>query len=318
MTKLPPVLRNHIKPFIPYFERGDVVELCINKPGEIWLETNSGWECIKDDNFTLQALNKFASILATNKGQKFDHMTPILSTDIPIFGYRVQIAGSSLIDSGFSLSMRIAQARRFSLSSYTFVDEIDNQAEKDDALKAIEAEKDDVLKIKKAVKQGCNILVVGGTSSGKTTLVNSLIQYIPNDQRIVCVEDTKELVIDQPNKVRFLKSKTGTDLASISYKDIINSTMRMRPDRILLGELDIENTLPFLRLLNTGHAGCLATLHADSAEQAIDAMVMNAQMAGIGGSRELIEEYSRKSLDLIIFVHRIDRGTYHLTVTFIK
>lgn len=282
-----PLLSQHIKPFEKYFKIKGLVELCINQPGEIWIETLDGWTTKKDDAFSLRNLNHFAEVLATSKGQKFSNHVPLLSTSLPGYGYRVQVVGGALVSSGFSLSIRVAQAQRFELTSYMS----DSEA----------------LKLQKLIKDGKTILVAGGTSSGKTTLLNSMIRFIPNENRIITIEDTQELEIDQPNNIRILKSKTGTDIAQMTYKDIINSCMRMRPDRLLMGELDIDNTVPFLRLLNTGHAGCMATIHADGPEESIDAIVMNARLSGLVGP---VEDYTRKAIDSILFIERKDRRTF--------
>ena len=157
-------------------------------------------------------------------------------------------------------------------------------------------------------------MVAGGTSSGKTTFLNSLIQAIPNETRLIVIEDTQELVVDQPNNVRILKSKTGTDVAGVTYPAIINACMRLRPDSLLLGEFDIENTLPFLRLLNTGHGGSMATIHANSASGALKALVKNATLS-ISGSPDAVVGYARDAFDSVAFCTRIDRGKYGINVT---
>jgi type IV secretion system protein VirB11 len=286
------LLKQVIKPLEKYFKIKGLVELCINKPGEIWIETYEGWDVKKDPDLTLKNLNSLAGILATTKGQVFDTTIPLLATALPGYGYRVQVAGGGMVSSGFSMSIRISAASRFPVEDY-FQD----------------AEERD--RVKDLITKGGNLLIAGGTSSGKTTLMNSLLQYIPQETRIVVIEDTEELVVDQPNNVRIVKSKSGTDIAKITYKDIINSCMRLRPDRLIMGELDIDNTLPFLRLLNTGHAGCMATVHADGAQEAIDAITMNAKLAGLTGP---VEDYARKGISAVIFIRRIDRRTFRATL----
>jgi type IV secretion system protein VirB11 len=276
------LLKRHLEPFEKYFRRKGIIEICINEPGIVWLETTQGWEKRKDAKMTLKNLNFMAQVLATQQGQKFSENIPLLSTSIPEWGYRIQIVGGALSESGISISIRIAQAQRFGLEDYM--------------------PKKETKKLQKAVEQKKTILIAGGTGSGKTTFLNSLIRYIPEETRLVVIEDTKELIIDHhPNVVRLIKSKTGTDIAKISYKDIINACVRMRPDRLVLGELDIENTIPFLRLLNTGHGGSMSTIHADGSRQAIEAMVINASLSGLKGP---IEKYAIQAIDMIVYIER--------------
>lgn len=289
-----PLLAQHLQPLQRYFKRADVVEVCMNQPGEVRLETLSGWEVKADSSLSLDRMRGLASILATLSGQEFSVETPILSTSIPGLGFRVQIVSGAMVASGFSMSIRVGRAQRYPLSNYM--------------------EEGEASRLSKAISSGRNILVAGGTSSGKTTFMNSAIQHIPSDQRIITVEDSRELVVDQPNTVNMMKSKSGTDLAKVSYRDIINAILRMRPDRVLMGELDIENTVPFLRLLNTGHGGSMATIHADSPHEAFSAMVLNAQLAGLQGP---VEEYARKALDIVVHLKRVDRQTFEATVDYL-
>lgn len=289
-----PLLEQHLQPLQRYFKRADVVEVCLNRPEEVRLETLAGWEVKQDKALTLERMRGLAQILATLSGQEFSLETPILSTSIPGLGFRVQIVSGAMVASGFSMSIRVGRAQRYDLTNY---------------MDAPEAEK-----LTEAIRSGRNILVAGGTSSGKTTFMNSAIQHIPTDQRIITVEDSRELIVDQPNTVNMMKSKSGTDLAKVTYRDIINAILRMRPDRVLMGELDIENTVPFLRLLNTGHGGSMATIHADSPQEAFGAMVLNAQLAGLVGP---VEEYARKALNVIVHLKRVDRRTFRASVDYL-
>ncbi|WP_153307648.1 P-type DNA transfer ATPase VirB11 [Desulfospira joergensenii] len=318
------LLKQHIKILEKYFKQKDVVELCINKPGEIWLETLDGWQVKNDSKLTFSALNNMAKVLATVRGQKFDEITPFLATSLPEYGYRIQVVGAGLAESGINIAIRIAQAQRFELESYMSSSDDEFKAytpktEKEAAKTAKETmSKVDLAELKTAIRMGKTILVVGGTSSGKTTLLNSIIRYIPEDNRVIVIEDTKELVVDQPNQCRWLKSKTGSDIAQISYEDIINAATRMRPDRILMGELDTKNTFPFLRILNTGHGGSLATVHANGISQSIDALVTNIQMSGNQARPEVIADYAKKAIDIVVYIERKNRRSFQANAEYIK
>ena len=285
------LLETQLKFLKPYLTKKGIVEISINKPGEVWLETENGWlSPKKDKNLTLNRLKGLSELLATIQGQDFDDETPILTTTIPGYGYRIQVVSGVAVDSGFALSIRVAAAAEVPLSSWFNSDEIK--------------------RIKQLVAAHKTILVSGGTGSGKTTLLNALLREIDCRDRIITLEDSKELIVKQPNHIRLLKSKTGTDIAKLDYKDFINAMMRLRPDRILLGEIDIENTPNFLRLINTGHQGSFATVHANSIEGAISALVMNCKLSGMQGDEAVVREYALQHIDCIIQVTRISRQAF--------
>ena len=293
-----PLIRQALAPLEPHFKTKDLVELCINKPYEVWLETRNGWISKTDKKLSLEWFHDFSTIIATHSEQKFDDFNPILSTHIPHYGYRLQVTGGALVDSKMSLSIRVGTASLYPLDSY--MNEIESN------------------RLRNAVLSSKTVLVAGGTSSGKTTFLNSLVDIIPHDQRIIAIEDTKELIVPHKNFTRMMKSKSGTDLAKTTYKDIINACMRLRPDRLLMGELDIENTMPFLRIINTGHGGSLATVHADSTAGAIDAIVLNARLSGAQGSDDDIRRYALNSIDAIVHLHRESRSKYVATVEYFE
>lgn len=297
------LLARHLKPLEPYLKKAGVVEISINGPGGLWLETSKGWQYKEEKDLTLANLNYLASALATISGQAFSDEVPLLATHMPLYGYRVQALGGALVDSGFAASIRCGAAKTFPLEGY-----FDNPPEivsKESGPESGQFEGAEALY--HAIKTNKNILVSGGTGTGKTTFINSVIKHIDLGTRIITIEDTKELNLPHQNSVRILKSKTGTDMAKITYKDIINACMRMRPDRLILGEIDIENTVPFLRLLNTGHSGCLSSVHAEDPEQAIDALVLNAELAGLKGN---IRQYALQSLDLIVHLRRDSKRNF--------
>ncbi|OCL81910.1 MULTISPECIES: ATPase, T2SS/T4P/T4SS family [Arcobacteraceae] len=292
------LMQRTLEPLQEYLNKKGLVELIINKPGEIILEFRDGFKYIQDKSLTIEYLEGFAQQLATSVNQKFGEYHPILSCTLPIYHYRTHIVGKSAVDSGFCMAIRVASADKYPLSTYFNEEEI----------KIFE----------NAIATKKNILIAGGTSSGKTTFLNSVLPLINDEERILTIEDAKELSLTQPNTVRLLKSKMGTDVAKTTYADLINSAVRLRPDRIILGELDIENTFPFLRVLNTGHGGSMATLHADSVDKSIEALIMNIILAGAGGNETMLEKYITSSIDIVVHLKRIDRRTYKATLKELK
>jgi type IV secretion system protein VirB11 len=267
-----------------YLNTKGLMELCVNKPGEIWLETAKGWQVKTDRNLTLENLLDIARSLAAYSDQDFNEETPLLSTSLPPpYGNRIQVAGAPLV-SGIAIAIRAGTVKHYPLTDY------------------VSGKKAAVLE--SAVKNGRTVLVAGGTQSGKTTFLNSLIRHIPADKRLIIVEDTKEISADHvPNRKRLIISKTGTSTAKITYKDIINTCMRMRPDILLLGELDLYNTVPFLRLINTGHKGSMSTLHANSIRGAVEAVVLNSLMTELSNEAAVVK-YVKSALDIIVFIRK--------------
>ncbi|EJL6311336.1 Flp pilus assembly complex ATPase component TadA [Vibrio cholerae] len=279
-------LESVIKPFKPFFEKKRLVEICFNKPQEVFLEFDNGeWKHEKCKEITEHVLDDFISNLAAYHGQDFNAKTPIFSGHIPGYGYRAQAIKGSAIEGGFALTVRVGKTTLYPIENYM--------------------SKEDTEKLITMMQQGKTILVCGATGSGKTTFLNSLISYIPENLRIITVEDSRELIIPHKNHQAILKSKNSTDVAQITYSQIINHIMRSRPDRILMGEIDTENTFPFLNLANSGHSGCLATIHADSAAQALNKLCSNAALNGAqGAKREDITHYASEAIDAFVTVRR--------------
>lgn len=316
-----PVLKQMMQPLIPYFNLENIIELCVNKPGEIWIETYEGWTRRTDPNLTEKALYQFCEEIATAKGQKFSRYIPLLSTQIPGYGYRLQALGGSVTEHQIALSIRVGAMRLYPLDSYfQSGDDCDDTGTE----KQINPElmTNDLLFLEHCMSVGRTILVSGGTGSGKTSFGNRLLTLVPMDQRMVVLEDTQEFSIPQPNHVRLLKSKTSSDIAGLTYRDLINATMRLRPDRIFMGEIDVENTFPFLRTINTGHSGCLSTIHANDAESAIDALVQNVKLSGFGGAgSDDVRQYVDQAIDVIVHVEKVrgsKTGRRHVNLHCIK
>lgn len=294
---LPPVLRNVIKPLEKYFRVKGLNEICINKPGEIWLETVDGWHFEKDSDLTLETLNAFNETIATVKGQQFNRNHPLLSTQIPGYGYRLQSCGEALTEFKVAMAIRVGATQVFPLSSYF------NHPPLEEPIADIEEITDlhDDRFLEHMIKTGKNFLVSGGTGAGKTSLINSMIATVPADQRVVVIEDTQELEIPHSNYVRLLKSKNGSGIASVTYQDILNATTRLRPDRIFMGEIDTHNAFPFLRSINTGHSGCLTTLHANDPQGAIKALIQNVMLSPeVSTDADHIVDYAKQALDYIV------------------
>jgi type IV secretion system protein VirB11 len=156
-----------------------------------------------------------------------------------------------------------------------------------------------------AVKARKNIVIAGGTSTGKTTFLNALLREVPAEERLILIEDTPELYIRQPNAVGLLAARGKLGEAQVNANDLLAASLRMRPDRIILGELRGEEAFAFLRAINTGHPGSMTTVHADSPERAIEQIVLLTLQAGTQLGRDDVRHYIKSTVDIFVQLTRV-------------
>ena len=160
-----------------------------------------------------------------------------------------------------------------------------------------------------AVKNRCNILVSGGTSSGKTSLLNALAFFIPETERVVTVEDTAELSLNHPHVVRLESRQGGFDgSGAVSIRELIRNSLRMRPDRVVVGEVRGAEVMDMLQAMNTGHEGSMATIHANSPRECLYRIEMLAGFAGFQGSEDSLRRQIASALDFIVQIGRLSNG----------
>jgi pilus assembly protein CpaF len=155
----------------------------------------------------------------------------------------------------------------------------------------------------------CNILISGGTSSGKTSLLNALASFVPHDERVVTIEDTAELSLNHPHVVRLESRMGGADGSGVvSIRELVRNSLRMRPDRIVVGEVRGAEVLEMLQAMNTGHDGSMATIHANSPRDCLYRMEMLAGFAGFQGSEESLRRQIASAVDFIVQISRLAGG----------
>ncbi len=283
--------------------------LCINRPGEVFLETSSGWRCERVPALDLAWCRRFAKLVANYTRQRIDESSPLLSGSLPT-GERVQIVLPPATTSG-TVAITI---RRPSREAWAFVDagrardfQILGDARvarrvggsRTDA--RLLAAKDYEAFMRRAVRTRQNILVSGPTGSGKTTWTKALIGEIPPEERLLTIEDAAELVLHRhPNHVRLFYSKDDQGLARVSPKQLLESCLRMRPDRILLAELRSEEAFDYLRNVNSGHPGSITSVHAGSCRLAFEQLVLLVKESP--GGRQLARHDIKHLLHLLIDV----------------
>jgi type IV secretion system protein VirB11 len=298
-------------------DRPDVIEVVINRPGEVWVETRDGWETTTNPNMTFVRLERLAKSTAAYAAQAFRDERPILSATLPS-GARIQIVGPPATAAGIiSVTVRKPSVRTWSLNELQSTGLFENsirQTKPDEAttdLGTLLKNGDTKAFLAAAVKAKKNILISGATGSGKTTLSKALIAEIPKTERIITIEDTAELVVPQPNRVALFYPKDGpkdiSGRAKIGPKDLLESALRMRPDRILLQELRDGSAFYYLRNVNSGHPGSITTVHANSCALAVEQLTLLVKESD--GGRDLtrtdIRELVHATVDVIIQCQRI-------------
>ncbi len=317
------MLRGQLEPLQPYLDRTDVYEVVINRPGEVWVETRSGWRSEQLPALSLETLRRLAVTTANFTGQSIDEVHPLLSATLP-GGERVQIVIPPAVTVGtVSVTIRKPSCISWSLGELARTKLFDHVAVNvDPTLETREqVELSNVLYrqdvptfLALAVRQKQNIIIAGATGSGKTTLAKALIQLIPNHERIITIEDTLELEIPQPNHVRLLYSKGGQGVSHVQAKDLLESCLRMRPDRIMLQELRDGTAFDYLRNVSSGHPGSITTVHANSCALAFEQLTLLVKQsdAGRGLDRSDIRALLEQLVDVVVQCKRVD-GEFRVT-----
>lgn len=292
----------------PLLANPDVMELCINRPLEAFLETRHGWrrEALPFADFDW--CSRLAKLVANSTQQRIDATAPLLSASLPS-GERVQIVMPPATTPGcVAITIRrpadevwsIGELGRRGIFRATRQagQRLDHAEE--ELLRLLSASEYEAF-MRLAVRSRKNILVSGPTGSGKTTWTKALIREIPGDERLVTIEDAKELVLDRhPNHVRLYYSKDDQGVARVTPKQLLESCLRMKPDRILLAELRAEEAFDYLRNVNSGHPGSITSVHATSAELAFEQLVLLVKQNPCG--RELARDDIKSLLYLLIDV----------------
>jgi type IV secretion system protein VirB11 len=165
-------------------------------------------------------------------------------------------------------------------------------------------EEDPIGFLREAVLDRKTILISGGTSTGKTTFLNALMREVPADERVIVVEDTAEVQLHGPNDLGLIAVKGELGEALINTDDLLQAALRLRPDRILLGELRGKEAVSFLRAVNTGHPGSFSTIHANSTSGALEQLALMVMQSGLGLSRSETIDYARSVIDVVVQLGR--------------
>jgi len=315
------VLHHYLAPLQALMAPPDVTELVVNRPGEVGVEGPNGWTWHECPELTFDWLQTLATSAAAFTRQDISDDQPICSTVLPA-GERCQIVVppatpsetvSLTIRKPSQVTMELADFRKAGLFEQARASVGTSDAD-EAALLALRDAGDWEGFFERAVTARRNILISGATGSGKTTFAKGLIQLIPKDERLLTIEDTRELVVPHRNVVHLIYAKDGQGLSKAGAKQLLESALRMRPDRILLQELRDGTAFFYLRNVNSGHPGSITTIHADSAALAFEQLTLLVRESE--GGRDLPRDDIRALLhllvDIVVQMKKVD-GRYRLT-----
>jgi type IV secretion system protein VirB11 len=297
-----------------HMHSSDVTEICINRPGELYLETaRAGWLKAEVPTLTFERARQFCTSVVneSNTGQRITDIDPMVSLTFPT-GQRAQFVIPPACDAGkVSITIRLPAKFSKTLEQYEqdgFFDEILEQqqalGDHDQELLELRRSRNYAEFFRKAVHYHKNIVVAGATGSGKTTFMKSLVNHIPDQERLVTIEDARELFIRQPNVVHLLYSKGGQSASNVTAKNCMEACLRMKPDRIILAELRGDESFYFIRNCASGHPGSITSCHAGSTAQTWDqlALMVKASSEGAGLEFDVIKRLLKMTIDIVVHI----------------
>ncbi|MEY9558889.1 P-type DNA transfer ATPase VirB11 [Sinorhizobium fredii] len=320
------VVRELLSPFAPFLDDKSLYEVIVNRPGQVLTEGTGGWRTHDLPELSFEKLMRLARAVASFSSQSIDETRPILSATLP-GDERIQIViPPATTRNTVSLTIRKPSSVTYTLDdleqseffSETRAANEDASAQDQHLLALYRAGRfKDFLR--EAVIERKNIIISGPTGSAKTTLSKALINHIPEQERIISIEDTPELVIPQPNHVRLFYSKGGQGLSAAGPKELLESCLRMRPDRILLQELRDGAAFYYVRNVNSGHPGSITTVHASSARLAFQqlTLLLKESAGGCNLEPEDIDRLLKVSIDVIVQCQRMD-GRFRATEIYFR
>lgn len=305
-------LRSYLAPLRPFLDQPDVTDLYVNRPGEVWVETQGGGiSCRRAEGLTRETLTRLARQIAAHADQGVNREHPLLSAALP-GGERIQIILPPATRGELALAIRKQVTSDLALTDYVasgaFADTTSaaRDADINQRLRELLDAGDHAGLLSAAVRGRRNILISGGTSTGKTTFLNALLREVPASERLILIEDAPELILRHDNAIGLLAPRGVLGASSATAEDLLNASLRMRPDRIILGELRGPEAFTFLRAVNTGHPGSMTTIHADSPERALEQIALLVLQIGTPLTRDDVLHHARSTIDVFVQLGRRD------------
>jgi pilus assembly protein CpaF len=285
---------NFLAPIRHHLDDESVTEIMINGPHNIWIEIKGKVQKSEAHFPDEDALRAAVNNIAQSVGRTISEAEPRLDARLPN-GYRIHAVLPPCARNGTTVAIR-----KFSTQQMTFKDYVKLGALSVDAAQFLDI----------AMKLGKNILVSGGTGSGKTTLLSVLSERIPKGQRVIVIEDASELKVDYEHVVFFetrLADEKGRK--EVTIRDLLKSSLRLRPDRIIVGEVRGAEALELIQAMNTGHKGCLGTIHANTTSDALVRLEALAQGSDARISERALRQQVASAIDLVVQISRFSDGS---------
>jgi pilus assembly protein CpaF len=285
-------------PLEPLLARDDIADIMVNGPERTYIEV-SGKITLTSTRFRDAAqLMNICQRIVSQVGRRVDESSPICDARLPD-GSRVNVIAPPLAIDGAALTIRKFKKDKLTLEQLV-------------RFGSISAEAAVILQIAGRVR--CNVVVSGGTGSGKTTLLNCLTRYIEDDERIITCEDAAELQLQQPHVVRLETRPPNLEgSGAVTMRDLVKNCLRMRPERIIVGEVRGPEAFDLLQAMNTGHDGSMGTLHANSPREALSRIESMITMGGFSLPSRTIREMICSSVDVIVQAARLRDGSRRIT-----
>lgn len=277
-----------LRPIAHLIADPQITEVMVNGTGRVFIERRGLVEAVPDVTVREQNLRVAVRNLARVLGEDISEERPLLDSRLPD-GSRVAAALPPVSLGGTTLTIRKFQSRSFLA---------------DELVQIGTLTRGQLACLRRSIEARYNILISGGTGTGKTTLLNALTAFLPPDDRLVLIEDTAELQLQASNVVRFEARREQAGLPAVTIRDLLRATLRHRPDRILLGEVRGGEAFDLLQALNTGHSGTLSTIHANSAEQALSRFASCVMQAGVDVPYQAVRLGMAECLQVLVHLER--------------
>lgn len=314
-----------LEPLSSYLQNPLVTEIAINQPGELWFlyQGERYMQAVKKTALTYSWLKSLSQLVAFSAQQTIDVHSPLLSATIPYLDktYRVQIIWPPAVERNtIAVCIRRSSSLSLSLRDYANQHAFDalnmpsrGHVESKNSLSQLFCQHSWDAFLRHAVQSGQNIVISAGTNAGKTTLLNALLKEIDPRERIVTIEDAREILSTHANSLHLLYARNKAQMTTVNPVTLLESVLRLNPDRILMGELRGAEAYAYLELLNSGHTGAITTIHADSPTLMFERLAQMVMRFNPHYTHDEIVSYAKSLIQVVIQCELNNNGQRQIT-----